>query len=139
LLLYQAAGISRKYAPTVGIVVDARRQNLSEETLKLNVERLKEYQKRLIVIPRRSGKTKTGDGSAAEVKKVKKGEEVSSHVLLALPLPEKVAVLTVKKSEVDATEKAYTKLRVARSDARLVGVREKRAKAKTDEENAKKK
>lgn len=36
-------------------------------------------------------------------------------------------------------ENAFRKLRVARSDARLVGVREKRAKAKADAEEAKKK
>jgi len=135
----KGAGISRRYAPTVGIVVDARRQNLSEESLKVNVARLKEYEKRLIVIPRRAGKNKSGDASAADVKKIKKGEGLSSRVTLALPLPEVVAVKEIKKSDVDATENAYTKLRVARSDARLIGVREKRAKAKVDEENAKKK
>ena len=36
-------------------------------------------------------------------------------------------------------ESAYRRLRLARSDARLIGVREKRAKAKAEEETAGKK
>ena len=38
----------------------------------------------------------------------------------------------------EGEEGAYRRLRTARSDARLVGVREKRAKLKKDEEAAKK-
>ena len=39
----QEAGIPKKYAPTIGISVDYRRQNLSEESLAENVERLVNY------------------------------------------------------------------------------------------------
>merc|ERR1712098_950319 len=49
------AGIPRKLAPTIGISVDARRQNLSTESLAVNVERLKAYQARLILFPRKLG------------------------------------------------------------------------------------
>lgn len=50
------------------------------------------------------------------------------------------AIGEVKKSQIGkGTENAYRVLRVARSDARLVGVREKRAKAKADEAQATKK
>ena len=46
----------------------------------------------------------------------------------------------VKKSEMPKGEEgAYAKLRRARSDARYVGVREKRAKAKAEAEESKKK
>lgn len=46
----------------------------------------------------------------------------------------------VKRSEMgEGTKDAYRTLRLARSDARLVGVREKRAKAKADEATAAKK
>lgn len=41
-------------------------------------------------------------------------------------------------SDYPSTDKAYRKLRDARSEARLVGVREKRAKAKAEEKDAKK-
>ena len=50
------------------------------------------------------------------------------------------AVGHIKKSDMGKGEPAaYRKLRDARSDARLVGVREKRAKAKADEAQAAKK
>ncbi|KAL9057557.1 MAG: hypothetical protein Q9162_002290 [Coniocarpon cinnabarinum] len=52
----KAADISKRYAPTVGIAVDHRRKNLSEEGLNANVERLKEYQSRLVVRPSRAQK-----------------------------------------------------------------------------------
>jgi large subunit ribosomal protein L13e len=57
------AGIGRKEALGIGIVVDHRRRNLSEEGKKINVERLKAYKERLIVFPRKSGKVKNGDSS----------------------------------------------------------------------------
>lgn len=57
------AGIGRKEARGVGIVVDHRRRNLSEEGKKVNVERLQAYKSRLIVFPRKAGKPKKGDSS----------------------------------------------------------------------------
>ena len=57
------AGIGRKEARGVGIVVDHRRRNLSEEGKKVNVERLTAYKTRLIVFPRKAGKPKKGDSS----------------------------------------------------------------------------
>lgn len=57
------AGIGRKEARGVGIVVDHRRRNLSVEGKQLNVERLKAYKERLVVFPRKAGKPKKGDSS----------------------------------------------------------------------------
>jgi ribosomal protein L13E len=59
------AGIGRKEARGVGVVVDHRRRNLSEEGKKINVDRLKAYKARLIVFPRKAGKPKTGDSSVS--------------------------------------------------------------------------
>jgi len=61
------AGIGRKEARGVGIVVDHRRRNLSEEGKKLNVERLVAYKSKLIVFPRKAGKPKKGDSSVSTV------------------------------------------------------------------------
>jgi large subunit ribosomal protein L13e len=119
--------------------VDPRRQNLSEESLKVNVARLHEYKKRLILFPRRSGQTKTLDASPEEVKKAKKGENVLSHVAGAFAIENLAKVEEVKIKDVKGTPDAYKTLRKLRSDARLVGVREKRAKAKEEEEASKKK
>jgi large subunit ribosomal protein L13e len=135
----QAAGIPRKYAPTIGISVDPRRQNLSEESLKINVERLKDYTKRLIVFPRKSGKTKTGDATKEDVKKAKSGKDVISRNSEGLPIKNVVKVPEVQLKNEKSTEDVYKKLRAARSEARFVGVREKRAKAKADEKESAKK
>lgn len=57
------AGIGRKEARGVGIVVDHRRRNLSEEGKALNVERLEAYKAKLIVFPRKASKPKKGDST----------------------------------------------------------------------------
>lgn len=59
------AGVSRKTALGLGIVVDHRRRNLSVEGKSLNVERLKSYKERLVVFPRKAGKPKKGDSSVS--------------------------------------------------------------------------
>lgn len=48
------AGIKRREARGLGIKVDYRRRNLSEEGLKANVDRLNDYKARIIVFPRRT-------------------------------------------------------------------------------------
>lgn len=50
----------------MGIAVDARRRSKSQESLQLNIQRLKEYRSKLIVFPRR------------EKKKLRKGEATVS-------------------------------------------------------------
>jgi large subunit ribosomal protein L13e len=135
----KAAGIPRKLARTIGITVDPRRQNLSEESLKANVARLKEYQSRLILFPRRIGKHKKSDASAEDVKKAKSGEKVLERVALGIPIVNEPVIDEAKIKDVKGEDAAYRKLRLARSDARLVGVREKRAKAKAEEAESKKK
>ncbi|KAI9840293.1 MAG: 60S ribosomal protein L13 [Sclerophora amabilis] len=138
------AGIPRKLAPTIGISVDHRRQNLSEESLVANVDRLKSYRARVILFPRRAGKQKQGDASAEEVKAAKNGENIVRHTGAAVPIENlktkddvysEVKVSDLPKGE----ESAYRRLRDARSDARLVGVREKRARIKAEEAQATKK
>ncbi|KAF2224656.1 ribosomal protein L13e [Elsinoe ampelina] len=132
----KAAGIPRKLAATIGISVDPRRQNISEESLAANVERLKAYKSKLILFPRKTKAPKKGDASAEEVKSAKEGgvKSVSS----VLPITNKAKIVEGKVSDYPGEEAAYKKLRAARSDARLVGVREKRAKAKAEEATAKK-
>ncbi|RYP64615.1 hypothetical protein DL769_006615 [Monosporascus sp. CRB-8-3] len=122
------AGIPRLLAPTIGISVDHRRQNLSEESLAANVARLKAYKERLILFPRKGAKPKVES-------------EIVSHVGSTLPIvPVPEGVSEMQKSDMPAPIEggAYAALRKARSDARLRGVREKRAKEKAEAETAKK-
>jgi large subunit ribosomal protein L13e len=61
------AGIGKKEARGVGIVVDHRRRNLSEEGRALNIERLKAYKSKLIVFPRKASKPKKGDSTVCHL------------------------------------------------------------------------
>lgn len=85
-----------------------------------------------------------GDSSKNEISAFRSGDATGTRSLkTGLPVEDparKEAVGEIKKSEIgEGTKDAYRVLRNARSDARLVGVREKRAKAKADEANAAKK
>lgn len=133
----KAAGIPKLYAPTIGIAVDPRRQNFSEESLAANVERLKAYKARLIVFPRKSNKPKKTDTPAADQK-----AETTQSVRGAFSIGATLApgFTEISKSDLPKNVEggAYKALRKARSDAKLVGVREKRIKDKAEEEKAKK-
>ncbi|KAL2147556.1 hypothetical protein VTI28DRAFT_8811 [Corynascus sepedonium] len=133
----KAAGIPKNYARTVGIAVDGRRQNLSEESLAANVERLKAYKARLIVFPRKSNKPKKAD-----TPKDQQTAETTQHIsgLFGIEQPIAPGFSEISKSELPSGVEggAYKALRKARSDARLVGVREKRAREKAEAESAKK-
>ncbi|KZT55953.1 ribosomal protein L13e [Calocera cornea HHB12733] len=126
------AGVSRKVARSVGIAVDHRRRNLSEEGKKLNVERLAAYKSRLIVFPKKSSKPKKGDSTGEDLKaKTERGP-------IALPLAfvrEEPRAITDEERDFEA----FRALRVARSDARNAGKRKMRAQKKEEEEAAKKK
>jgi large subunit ribosomal protein L13e len=135
----QEAGIPRKFAPTIGISVDSRRQNLSTESLAVNVERLKAYRARLILFPRKLGQHKKGDSSKEDLSAAKDSVNNLKH---ALPIVNAEAgVKEIKKSDMPEPVEggAYRKLRELRSEARLLGKREKRAREKADEAAAAKK
>lgn len=144
------AGIPVKLARTVGIAVDNRRVNYSKESLAANVNRLKDYKARLILFPRKSGQFKKLDSSADEVNAAKaafategKTQGYTSNVGSIFPInnptPEE-AVTEVKRDSLPEGEKAaYRHLRDARSEARLQGIREKRARIQAEEAAAAKK
>lgn len=117
----KAVGLSAKYARTIGISVDHRRQNKSEETFEANVARLREYQSKLVIFDK---KTKV------------EGEQVS--VAATFPV-EQASRATVTKAVVVPDVTAYRTLRQARDEKRHKGIREKRAKEKAEAEAEKKK
>jgi len=126
------AGVSRKVARSIGIAVDHRRRNLSEEGKKLNVERLAAYKSRLILFPKKAGKPKKGDSQ---------GDDLNAATERgAIPLPlafvrEEPRAITDEEREFEA----FRALRVARADGRNAGKRKIRAQKKKEEEDAKKK
>lgn len=126
------AGIGKKEARSVGIVVDHRRRNSSEEGKKVNVERLKAYKTKLVVFPRKAGKPKKGDSSVDDL--------TAATTRAAFPLPESyVAEAPRKITEEERSVEAYRTLRIARANARHEGARKARVAKKEEEEAAKKK
>jgi len=142
------AGIPRKLAGTIGIAVDHRRVNASVESVAANVARLKAYEARLVLFPRRGGQYKKLDSSPEKVKAAQAAfkedkEGYVKNVDSLLPVTNigrEEAIGEVSKDDLPEGETgAYRRLREARSEARLIGVREKRAKAKAEEAAAQKK
>ncbi|KAF5337410.1 hypothetical protein D9611_003147 [Ephemerocybe angulata] len=126
------AGIGRKEAQSIGIVVDHRRTNLSEEGKKVNVERLREYKARLIVFPRKAGKPKKGDSTGDDLTAATTRSPIAIPDVYVHEAPRKI---TSEEREA----KAFRTLRDARSTARYAGIRKVRAAKKEEEEAAKKK
>lgn len=119
----KAAGLTAAYARTIGIGVDHRRQNTNREIFDLNVQRLKEYQSKLIVFPRR------GPAPMAE-------QILSTSSLFPVEQPScEVETKTIENND----ESAYRTLRLARSEKKYHGIREKRAEEKAEVESEKKK
>jgi len=125
----RAAGINVREAPTVGITVDHRRKNRSEESFRENVTRLKVYKSKLVVFPRKSGKKlKSGDATVEERKAVSQNH---NRLILALPSASKKPKARAITGE-ERARRVTNILRKARYDAKLWGRREQRAKEKAE-------
>ena len=129
------AGLSSKFAATVGIAVDHRRTSTSEEQLQLNVDRLNTYKSKLILFPRKDGKVKKGQINDATVEMVKSAaaqQQPSGKVLpYSAPKPEvEFAAITAE----DKKFRAHSFARIAHTNAKYHGRRQKKA-----EEEAEKK
>ncbi|KAG5437715.1 hypothetical protein PCK2_000986 [Pneumocystis canis] len=121
----KAAGISRRYALTIGISVDHRRCNRSVESLERNVKRLQLYKKHLIVFPRKTRKAEKSDSDDMFNKKY-----VQVSVDEIVPPP--VTVIPTQSREITQEEKeisVYATLRTARKNAKLAN----KKKAEKDE------
>ncbi|TIB08364.1 hypothetical protein E3P93_03521 [Wallemia ichthyophaga] len=127
----KAAGIRRKEALSIGIPVDHRRRNLSEEGLKLNVDRLQAYKARLIVFPRNSKKPAKTDSKDLS-------GETARDVQAVVPIPAGTVPEGPRKiSDGEREAKAYRTIREERANARHDGARKVRAAKKAEEEEAK--
>merc|ERR1711939_886742 len=109
----KGAGFPRKLAPTIGIAVDFRRRNKSEEGMQQNIQRLKVYKSKLMVFPRGS-KAKKGDTSREELANV--GQNTLKEIIpIEKPLKydpsESRAISSAEKEE-----NVYFKTRTIRSD-----------------------
>lgn len=95
-----ACGINKKAAMSIGIAVDHRRTDISEETFQTNVERLKKYINGIILMPRKGKKTKKGfagipdDSSKQEFMSVRNVSFKKAFPVVKEPINEKTHVIT---------------------------------------------
>merc|ERR1712226_418784 len=119
----KAAGLSKKFARTIGIAVDHRRRNKSVESLQLNTQRLKEFKSKMILFPINAKKPRKGDATA---------EEMSPKAVTKRP---RAMAITADMQAF----KAFQTIRQARAFKRLHGIRAKKAADAEADELSKKK
>merc|ERR1712183_150765 len=119
----KTAGISCKAAKTIGISVDHRRKNRSTESLQSNVQRLKEYKSKLIIFPRKQSKPKQGDSEEAELSVA---AQLQGPIIPIVDTPSDTKARMVTDEE--KSRSVFRTMRMARANARLIGIRAKRAK-----------
>jgi len=131
----KAAGINKLEARGIGIAVDHRRKNRSEEGFQANVRRLKFYKSKLVIFPRNPSqrRQKKGDSSAEEIAQIG-AQNLSKTVLTISNRKSRPSARAITEEERNTTSTAVA--RKALVDGKLWGVRERRAKLKA-EENAK--
>merc|ERR1711920_103322 len=115
------AKIPAKFAPTIGISVDHRRKNKCMESLQRNVDRLKEYQSKLLIFPKRSGKrgVKKGDTPRDKLQNVAQN---TLKEIIPIEKPSK----KIRGRAITAEEKefnAFKTMRKARTDKKFYGER----------------
>lgn len=140
------AGIPPKVARTIGIAVDKRRCNRSEDSLQRNVERLQAYKSRLVLYPRKRNQPKAMDSSKQETDAATanalaqrdKLPDVKSVMPIA-PDTEKGRLEMVQLSEEQKAARAYAQIRQERSNQRWSGVRQLRREREEEEQKEKEK
>ena len=139
----KAAGVTGRYAATIGIRVDNRRKNLSEEGLNANVQRLKTYLSKLVLFPINHQKLRKGEAKEDEVKAATQDRTRFGTAVVADPHSVKAALEAPRKLTADEkTKKAYKFLKSNHSAVRFMGFRIKKAAKKAEKiaaEEAKKK
>merc|ERR1712025_425584 len=114
------AGLTCNEARKIGICVDKRRSNKSAEALQRNVQRLKEYRSKLVILPK-SGSTDI--------------EQNNDRVLMpVVGIPAALKVESAVISKEDQKGSVYQAFHMARANVKYAGQREKRAKAKAQAE-----
>lgn len=128
----KAAGSNPRYVATVGVSVDARRKNISQQSLDLNAQRLKSYLDKLVVFPLSKKAVAKTDASAEVQKAAKQARKIG-----ASPASIRAAAAPARKVAKAETEKsAYKFLKKNLSAVRFMGERMVRQQKKLAKEKA---
>merc|ERR1712110_584866 len=131
----KAAGLSKKFARTIGIAVDHRRRNKSVESLQLNTQRLKEFKSKMILFPINAKKPRKGDATAEEMSKAV--QLAGTKVMAPKAVTKRPRAMAIT-ADMQAF-KAFQTIRQARAFKRLHGIRAKKAADAEADELSKKK
>lgn len=129
----RAAGLIPREARTIGIAVDHRRRNKSEESFARNVKRLEAYKKRLVVFPKRGRKTPL-DSTRKECAKAK--QVFDREVIPISTTQRSLGARAITQAEKDAS--VHGRLRWALIDEKRWGLREKKTQEREEKEAEKK-
>ena len=116
----KAAGLDKHHARRIGISVDHRRRNRSAESLEMNVQRLKSYLSKVVIL---------------DPKKEKPMGDSIKSILTAISVPKHTFQSEAPRQVTaeEASSCAYETLHNAHLTARYAAIREKRLKAKEEE------
>jgi large subunit ribosomal protein L13e len=131
----KAAGLSKRFARTIGIAVDHRRRNKSVESLQLNTQRLKEFKSKMILFPINAKKPRKGDATAEEMSKAV--QLAGTKVMAPKAVTKRPRAMAIT-ADMQAF-KAFQTIRQARAFKRLHGIRAKKAADAEADELSKKK
>merc|ERR1712098_482922 len=131
----KAAGLSKKFARTIGIAVDHGRRNKSVESLQLNSQRLKEFKSKMILFPINAKKPRKGDATAEEMSKAV--QLAGTKVMAPKAVTKRPRAMAIT-ADMQAF-KAFQTIRQARAFKRLHGIRAKKAADAEADELSKKK
>merc|ERR1712093_438316 len=129
----KAVGLGKREAKSLGIAVDHRRRNKSVEGQEANVQRLREYRSKLVVLPKHAKHAKKGwvDTAAADT-------VVDQVQGVVMPVPAKNNKCKARAiTPEEADQHTVRMLKAERNNARLIGYRavklkEKQEKAEQD-------
>lgn len=123
-----------RVARTVGISVDPRRLNKSMESLQTNMQHLNKYRSKFILFPKKPSAPQNGDSSPEERKLA---TQLTGPVIPIRNVykKEKDRVIT----EEEENFRAFTSLLMARANAQIFGIQEKKAKEAAEQDVVKKK
>uniref|UniRef100_A0A1B6GT73 60S ribosomal protein L13 n=1 Tax=Cuerna arida TaxID=1464854 RepID=A0A1B6GT73_9HEMI len=126
----RVAGINKHYARTIGIAVDHRRTNKSMESLQENVQRLKEYQSRLVLFPLNKKKPRKGEATLLQWKSAPRYSGPLMPIRNAKPSKKVVEEMKVTKKMNKFDPWRFNKR--SKSYARRAGLRAKKEKKDVD-------
>jgi large subunit ribosomal protein L13e len=120
----KAAKLGIAFARSIGVSVDTRRRNVSEEGLQRNVARLNEYKSKLVLFPKRKVTSDKGLGKGLVNDANKEARKNVVQLRSVFPLKKEEQPLELREiTPADRKHKAWRTLRTAKKEARAFAVR----------------